>query len=879
MNAVIEHRLGNALASWTDWTARHAIWVLLFFLLMAGGSLYYAINHLGINTDNSEMLDESLPFRQTLKVYKQAFPQQNNNLLLVIEGPDPDSTYEATKRLSQRLAERPDKFPSIYWPGGGAFFENQALYYLSIDELSALASRFSESAPLLTQLQRQPTAQGLLGTLQGALAASGNELTEETHKLLKAATKSLASFDQADSLPLDWQALLMEPGPTEKTINRQLLIVQPELDFSNLIAAGSAIRSIRAESSELGMGEGQAISLRVTGSAALAYEELKSVSQGMGTAALMSLLIVVALLWLGTGSFRILLYSMISLLVGLCLTAGFAAVSIGSLNLISVAFAVLYIGLGIDFAIHFSLRYTEFRDAQMENGVALREASRDVGSALVICALSTAIGFYAFIPTDFVGVSELGLISGTGMFISLVVSLSLLPALFALSPVRMNPRLHRKVSHEPGPLARVVKRYGESITVWILIVGVVASYAVVHARFDYDVLNLRDQDSESVSTYRDLLATSETPPWRLTVLAESEQQAEEYRRRLEGLPSVLKVVDVQDLIPAEVNEKQVVISELRDQLTAIQGNAATRGQSSLDALRMILNGLDKAGTTAPGDAAPIADLHNALELTIQRLESSSEDDRQQGLARLDELLMGEFGPSLGSLQKRLNQNPVSLESLPSDLRERWISPSGTWRLMVFARNDLSDINELRRFVNEVSARVPQVTDLPIINLASGEAAIRAFQQAFITAVILISLLLWVLLRSLRDTLLVLMPLLLAGILTTAAGVLFDIPFNFANIITLPLLLGIGVDNGIHMVSRARTAMPADGNLLHTSTSRAVILSALTTVASFGNLAFSAHPGTASMGQLLTIGVLVTMVCTLLVLPSVLGSRKPVLQEG
>jgi len=879
MNAAIEHRIGNALARWTDWTARHAIWVILAFLLMAGGSLYYAFNHLGINTDNSDMLDESLPFRQTLKVYKQAFPQQSNNLLLVIEGPDADSTYEAARNLSQKLAARPDDFRTIYWPGGGAFFEDQALYYLSVEELTAMASRFSKSAPLLTQLQSHPTAQGLLGSLQGVLQVSGDERSEETDKLIKETTESLVAYINDENMPLDWQELLFTPASTEKAINRQLLIVQPELDFSNLFAAGTAIRSIRAESSELGIGDGQEISLRITGSAALAYEELKSVSQGMGTAALMSLLIVVALLWLGTGSFRILLYSLISLLVGLCLTAGFAAISIGSLNLISVAFAVLYIGLGIDFAIHFSLRYSEFRDAQMDNGGALREASRDVGSALVICAVSTAIGFYAFIPTDFVGVSELGLISGTGMFISLLVSLSLLPALFALSPVSMTPRLHLKVSHAPGPFARFVQRYGESITVWIIISGAIASYTVVHARFDYDVLNLRDQNSESVATYRDLLATSESPPWRLTVLADSAEQAREYRVNLEALPSVQKVVDVHDLLPAETGIKDEVFDGMRGQLDAIRVKASAESQSNLTALQKILKGLDNAGPSEPERDGTIRALHDALQAVILKLESSSSEEQQQGLLLLDELLMGNFGPTLDSLHNRLNQEVVELNSLPDDLRKRWISESGTWRLMVFAKNDLSDIDELRRFVNEVSSRVPQVTDLPIINLASGEAAVRAFQQAFITALILISLLLWILLRSLRDTLLVLLPLLLAGILTTAASVLFDIPFNFANIITLPLLLGIGVDNGIHMVSRARTAMPADGNLLHTSTSRAVILSALTTVASFGNLAFSSHPGTASMGQLLTIGVLVTMVCTLLVLPSVLGQRKPVIQEA
>ncbi len=879
MNASIEQRIGFALANWTDRMARHAVWVILFFLLLAGASLHYAVHHLGINTDNSEMLDESLPFRQTLKLYQQAFPQQSNNLLLVIDGPDADASYAATQRLSQRLSELKDDFRTVYWPGGGAFFEDQALYYLTVDELSQRADRFSESTPLLSYLQRHPSAQGLLGSLQNAVATTGDEGAAETQRIIAATTLSLRAYAQDEPQPLDWQKLLFAADTSQQSQSRQLLIVQPELDFSNLFAAGTAIRTIRAESHDLGIGEGQPITLRVTGGAALAYEELKSVSQGMGIAALMSLLIVVALLWVGTGSFRILLYSMISLLAGLCLTAGFAALSIGSLNLISVAFAVLYIGLGIDFAIHYSLRYSEFRDREMDNIGALREASRDVGSALVICALSTAIGFYAFIPTDFVGVSELGLISGTGMFISLVVSLSLLPALFSLSPVRMTGRLHRKVSHEPGPVARGIRQYGQSITVWIFIIGAIASYTLVHARFDYDVLNLRDQESESVATYRDLLATSETPPWRLTVLAESADQANEYRTRLEALPSVQKVIDVQDLLPREIESKQDLLTKMRDQLSDIRAIEATGETSTMEALRGLSKGLDIQEQSDRDQDKSQRALQDALEAVIQKLEAMSAEEQKKALAELDALLVGALAPALDKLQKNLEQNPASLDTLPLDIRKRWVSESGIWRLMVFAKNDLSDIQELRRFVNEVSGQVPRVTDLPIINLASGEAAVKAFQQAFLTALILITLLLLILLRSLRDTLLVLIPLLLAAVLTTAASVLLDIPFNFANIITLPLLLGIGVDNGIHMVSRARTAMPADGNLLHTSTSRAVILSALTTVASFGNLAFSSHPGTASMGQLLTIGVLVTMACTLLVLPAVLGQRQSMPREA
>ena len=867
MSKVIELRLAAWLAGWSDWNAHHALWVVLVFIAAAAGSLYYAVQELGINTDNSDMLDEALPFRQTLQQYKKAFPQHTNNLLLVIDGPD---AYQAAGQLTEHLTTQIDNLQSVYWPGGGVFFEQHALHYLPEKKLTELSQQLQQSAPLLSQLQRNPTATGLLQALHGAI--TGPEMSPSLDGLLDATVFSLNTFTQGEAGAISWQDQLFTAE--NNVSSQQLVIVQPELDFSNLFAAGEAIRSIREAAKQQGIDASHGLQLRITGSAALAYEELKSVSQGMGLAGLMSLMMIIALLWIGTGSFRILLFSLLSLLVGLCLTAGFAAFAVGSLNLISVAFAVLYIGLGIDFAVHLGLRYAEFRDSEAGNARALRAAVKEVGSTLVLCAVSTAIGFYAFIPTDFTGVSELGLISGTGMFISLVVSLSLLPALFTLSPLPVSRRLHQAVVHKPGLLAQNIKRYGRSILVVILGLAVLAGFAVVDARFDYDVLNLRDPHSESVMTYRDLIRNSENPPWRLTVLADSAEQARDYQHKLMQLPSVSKVQSVLDLLPAQSASKDEQLDNIRTELGRITQIAdATQSMTdSTESLSDVLNDLHN-GDHPDASASRIETLTAALAAAMQRFESLPDAQRDRAFRQLDLALMGSFKPTLAHMQSMLALEDIDLDSLPQEMLNRWIGLDGSWRLLVYAREDLSDINELRHFVNEVSEHVSRVTDTPAINLASGEAAVQAFQQAFVTALVLISGLLLILLRSLRDTLLVLLPLLLAGLLTTAAGVILDIPFNFANIITLPLLLGIGVDNGIHMVSRARMAMPGDRNLLHTSTSRAVIISGLTTVASFGNLGFSAHPGTASMGQLLTVGVLLTMVCTLLVLPAILARRE------
>ncbi|MGB5276225.1 MAG: MMPL family transporter, partial [Gammaproteobacteria bacterium] len=777
MSQVIELRLAAWLAAWSDWNAHHARWVVLVFIAAAAGSLYYAMQELGVNTDNSDMLDEALPFRQALQQYKKAFPQHSNNLLLVIDGAD---AYQAASQLTEHLSAQEDRFLSVYWPGSGVFFEQHALHYLPEKKLAELSQQLQQSAPLFSQLQRYPTATGLLQALHGAI--TGAEISPSLDRLQDATESSLNAFALGEASALSWQDQLFT---AENDVSeRQLVIVQPELDFSNLFAAGEAIRVIRETAEQLGIDASHGLQLRITGSAALAYEELKSVSQGIGLAGLMSLMMIIALLWMGTGSFRILLFSLLSLLVGLCLTAGFAAFAVGSLNLISVAFAVLYIGLGIDFAVHLGLRYAEFRDAEAGNARALRAAVKEVGASLVLCAVSTAIGFYAFIPTDFIGVSELGLISGTGMFISLVVSLSLLPALFVLSPLPVSRRLHQVVAHKPGFLAQNIKRYGRAIFVVIMGLAVLAGFAVVDARFDYDVLNLRDPHSESVMTYRDLIRNSENPPWRLTVLADSVEQARDYQHKLKQLPSVSKVQSVLDLLPAQSASKDRHLDSIAAELGRITraSDALQSDTESTESLSDLLNAL-RNSDHPDASAGRIETLTAAVAATVQRLESLPDADRDNAITQLDQALMGSFKPTLAQLQSMQSLEDIALDSLPLELLNRWIGLDGSWRLLVYARDDLGDINALRRFVNEVSAHVSRVTDTPAINLASGEAAVKAFQQAFVTALVLISGLRLILLRSLRDTLLVLLPLLLAGLLTSAAGVILNIPFNFANIIT------------------------------------------------------------------------------------------------
>jgi len=876
VNTPIENRIGLFLAAWTQWVCKFSWWVIIGFLLAAGGSIYYSVTHLSINTDTKEMLNEKLAYRQTLKTFQLEFPQLRNTLIIVISGPDSDSLNHASLALSQALRKNTSIFDTIYQPGSGRFFDQNGLLYLPLKEVESLTNKLIKTQPLLAQLQKQNNAVGLFAAIhQASLAKSHGQTQIELTPLLQQTNLALAAYISAKEEPLSWSHIMLQKTPAPSN-HQQLILVQPRTDYSKLSAASTALKTIRQLASELQIDQQHGFQLGITGNAALADDEMKSVSKGMGLSAGLAFFMVVIILWFGTGSFRVLLFSIICLVVGLSLTAGFATLAVGSLNLISVAFALLYIGLGIDFSIHLCLRYEELLPHSDSNLDALSEASKDVGSSLVICAVSTAIGFYAFVPTDFVGVSELGIISGTGMFISLVVSMSLLPALFSLSPLKKPAKLRLHSLFLQQLLATLPAKHGNKVLVISLLLGIVATVYSPQVRFDYDMLNMREQKSESVQVFRDLSANSDFSPWRLTVLANSRQQVLDYQGQLLSLPSVKNVITEYDLIPTQQDEKLRLINQTAEQLsnTLDPKLPATSGKTTVAELKIGLSNIAKVVDLSLPWHSQLQLLQTNLEQVIVDIENQSGTEQTQKLAALEQTLMGTFPTTINRIKTILGAQAVSFDTLPADLVDRWSSKNHIHRLLVFAKRNLGITQNLRQFVTEVSQISPQVTDLPAIHLAAGEAAIAAFQQAFISAIVLISILLLVLLRNLRQVLIVMAPLLLAGVFTASATVLFAIPFNFANIIALPLLLGIGVDSGIHMVSRARTDNAQLGNLMQTSTPRAVLLSALTTIASFGTLGLSSHPGTASMGQLLTIGVLLTMLCTLLVLPSLL-SKKPV----
>ncbi|MFH1242319.1 MAG: efflux RND transporter permease subunit, partial [Pseudomonadota bacterium] len=840
--------------------------------------LYYTARNLGISTDTQDMLSEDLHFRRVFEDYKRAFPQYDKAILIVVDADTPDLVREASLALAHRLQQESETFKTVYLPGAETFFEQNALLYLTPSELEDLADNLAKVQPFLAKLTRDQSLRGLFSMAKSALEAVQKGEDVDLAPLFDRMSRAIKGTLEKKNYRLSWLELMR--GETSSAEERRAFIMaQPMLDYSNLLPGETAVKTIRRVARELKLDQEHGLRIRLTGDIALEYEELQSVMRGAEVAGLMALILVGIVLFAGLRSSRLVLATLVTLLMGLIWTAGFATAAVGHLNLISVAFAVLYIGMAVDFSIHFCLRYKELIENGYTNKAALQETAQDIGISLVLCALTTAIGFYAFIPTAFSGLAELGVISGTGMFISLIGNLTILPALLTLMP--FSPR-----AAEPrrgfGPLVDVALafplRHYRAIRIGSLALGLLALFSLSFVSFDRNILRLQAPENESVTTFNELLTRTETSPWSLAVVAPDAESAREYAKRLGELELVDRSVMLGDFVPTEQGQKLATIEEIALILgPAIMENKAQSHPSleeQVAAVHDMIGSLEafikkENNHQLESKAGPLL---NELRQYEAALAAEEQSLREQMLNHLELSLLGTLPERLRILRASLSARSVGPQDLPETLTRRWVAEDGRYRVEVFPREDLNDNKALQRFVTSVQKVAPDAIGIPVIIVEAGDAVIRAFRQALILSGIAISLLLLILMRRKVDALLVLLPLLLAGTLTGASTVLLNVHFNFANVIALPLILGVGVDNGIHMVHRMRTAMPVDGNPLKTSTARAVLFSTLTTICSFGNLALSPHRGMASMGLLLSIGIGFILLCTLIVLPALLYKR-------
>lgn len=868
-----EHVVARWLVRWVDLVQRHAV-ATVALNVVAGLALgLYASNTLRFNVDPNALFSDDLRFQQMAKEYSRYFPVLTESLLVVVDGATPETTRDAQERLAVALAERGDAFHQVFLPGEEPFFERTALLYGTVDEVDDFGDHMALLQPVIGELSADPSLPTLMEVVQIGLeeldAVGGDAARWE--KVLGHLGQATERAHEPHPSALSWEEVLLADSGFEPARLR-VIVAEPILERERVLAAERSIEVVRETARALSLDPTHGVRVRVTGYPALNHEEMLGLTADTALAGSLSLVLVVVVLTCAFRSPRMVLAAAVTLVIGLLWSAAFAGATVVELNPLSIAFGVLVIGLGVDYLIHLGMHFAERARAGETVPEALSGAVSDTGSALMLCCATTTVGFLAFVPTDYRGVSDLGLAASGGLIAVLFQSFTTFPALIRLQfgggPAArlagVGPRRRFSVPALGQPWA-VVAIAGA------LGCGALALLPSVH--LDANVIRLRNPRTESVQAFEDLLGSKDATPWYINALTPSRAEAERVARAARELTEVDRVYTLTEFVPDEQPDKLEILADvnLMLDLSTVAPRRAVPADEQIVALTELAVFLEgEAKNVAGGVLAPsMEQLGVAIESFLGRLGPNPEVP----LELLQALLLDPLPAQVERLRQNLAVQPISETDLPSGLVARMESRDGHARVQVYPSGDLSNHTEMVRFVEAIRPVFGDITGLPVNLVESARATWASLREALLLSFVAITGMLLALWRRVGDTLLVVAPLALAVLLTEVSTVVLALSFNFGTVVVLPLLLGIGVDSGVHLVHRADRLGTRGRDLLASTTARAVLFSALTSMASFGTLVLSSHRAIASLGALLVVGMLWTLAANLVLLPALLVLRE------
>ena len=817
------------------------LWLLSIVTVFLG---WVAIDRFEMNSNLSDLIRQEAPWRDDFNAYQDRFPDLVATAVVVVSGMSFQAVEEMTTRVESGLHEQDTFFRAISAPQNDPFFRRHALLYLDPEELDDMADRLAEAQPMLTAVAQDPSLRGILRLVaDGVENEPGAGFATVVRLLCESAEAVVAGRDPSVS----WTDEFFEVNE----LQHRLILLKGQSNFGESLPNSEIMSRLRSVVAGISPVEG--VTVRITGEIALAHEEIEATLSGVRVAGWVAVLLLIAVLILGVRSAKIIVATFFLLLLGVIWTSAYAMVAVGEYNTLSIVFLVMFFGLGVDFSLHYSLRYQEAINAGGKVVDALAATTRSVGGAIAICTITTALGFMGFFPTDYKGLADLGVISAGGMFIAAFLTFTLLPALYS---VVGSIRPHVVDLPTGDRLVSYLIRHRGPVLGGLGVAGVLAAMLATNAHFDYSVLALKNPASESMRTLRDLQAADVATDYALTIMSTDEVDDE----ALSALATVDSVTSPWDYVPDDQQDKLFVLEDLQALLW-----------SALEPARM-------SDAPSAGELASVlAELARALDVVqatpeLERLRavlSELQERSPQTLLIWQHGVISNLLDELEWLREALYVQSIQFDDLPLSVRARLVSDHGDYLTVVTPANDVSEVEALSEFVESVRRIVPVATGRPVIEWGVGDIVIGSFRQALVFATVSILVVLFLTFRNLRDGLLILVPLGLAALFTLAVGVLLNMPLNMANILVLPLIFGLGVDNGIHVVDRFHRAGDVN-NLMHSSTPRAVMLSTLTTIGTFSALMLSPHQGTASIGVLLSTAVALLLLFTVFVLPVLLS---------
>ena len=671
--------------------SRNRLKVLLIAALLAVGSLWATHTFLGVTTDTGGMFAATLEWKQRTDSLARLFPQNDDLIVAVVSARIPEEAEATAAALAERLRQDHTHFQQIRQPDTLPYLQKNAFLLIGTNDLTEILNRTIDAQPFLGQLAADPSLRGLFSAL--GLVVQGVEHGDAVSGVAPALAKfhaSLASAAAGHPQPLSWEELLA--GKLADQAGRfRFVLIKPKLDYGALEPGGAATAVVRQAAAEIGWVRNHDAQVRLTGSVVMDDQEFATVAKGAVAGLIGSFLLVVLWLYLAVRNWRLMVPIISTLVLGLLLTTGFAALVIGTLNLISVAFAILFVGIAVDFAIQFTVRFRERRFTYPDMTEALRETGRRSGAQILVAALATASGFLAFTPTNFVGVAQLGIIAGFGMVIAFGCTLTFLPAMLC---VCRPPREKREVGfafmRALDPVIHHRRHWVAGVFLGLAVAGGLLAPGI---RFDGDPLHTKDPHSEAIRVLHDLMQDPITNPYTIEAILPSLDAAKQAADKLGRLALSADVLTLNSFLPDDQDKKLALIQDAASILNPTLAPPASPPPVSAQVFReaavTLSRALDRVAPSLPKGDALLAigdDLHRLARAPDAVLLSAN-------------AALTAFLPlQLERLRLALSAQHVTLADIPADLKRDWVLPDGRARLQVLPRAAVVDGHTLRSWV-------------------------------------------------------------------------------------------------------------------------------------------------------------------------------------
>jgi hopanoid biosynthesis associated RND transporter like protein HpnN len=896
-------RLARFLAGWVAWVCSYPWVILSVSLLSVGLSLYYTCSRLQYLTQRDDLLSPHKDYYRRWQQYVAEFGSEDD-MVVVVQGQDREQMKQAIEALAARIQLQPNRFDRLFYKVDLRPLKNRALLFLSCEQLQQIQENLKNmtllldtpvlpvfdalaSWKLLTLDQLLREGERRLGALQWETSGTGSDL-EFLTQLGGIVRTAAAVLDDPAAYRNPWQSIIRQP-PDQKDMMAEpqyffsgdgslaFLLVRParEDSFTGADKSVNSLRQVLQELRPIHPG----VTLGLTGLPVLEDDEMVASERDSNRASWLALVGVALLYVVVYRCWRYPLFTVAALLTGTAWSLGWTTLTVGHLNILSSAFAVMLIGMG-DYGVLWVTRYCQERHGGADLFAAMRRTAATVGPGILTAAVTTALAFFATMLADFKAIIELGWIAGCGILLCALACFIVMPALMTLC--------ERRFGKYAAPSATVsLAEAREDRREWLpslmhrprmvimasLAMTMVFGLFALGTHYDHNLLHMQAGDLESVQWEETLIDKTAGASWHALSYTTTPEECLALKAQFEKLPEVSRVVEAASLVPRDQEHKLVQLRDIQFRLRKLprRGAVIPHGLPRVEEYQRTLSRmLEDRRLKETGRNKDLAESLRSAFLTLKKkLAAANTAIAAARLKNFEEQMTGDLAEDLHRLRDVSTPAPIRVTDLPPSFRERYIGKTGKWLLSVFAKDSLWEYQPLANFIAKVQTVDPEATGKPFTTLEG----LRAMKNAFLVAAVYAAMAMVVVLlldfRSWKCTLVAVAPVVMGLCLTCGAMTLLGIPFNPANMIALPLILGVGMDNGVHVLHdfRSRNKRPY---CLGRATGRGIMVAALTTILGFGTLMISSHRGIASLGLALSLGVSFCMFSALISLPAFLS---------